>query len=345
MNRFRFASSFTRSFAVTMVTLCLGAAGACGGDDTTATTPGVDGGQVTPGTDGATSSDALVATDTALPEPDPKCDTKQAQKLDDVWMIGADGGARTMKVHVPASYDPKRPTPVVFNFHGFGSNADQENLLAKMNAKADKETFVTVHAEGTVNSWNAGACCGEAVNQNIDDVAFVGKMIDALEDRLCVDTKRVFATGMSNGGFLSHRLGCELADRIAAIAPVAGVMGMPTCTPTRPISVMHFHGTADGLVPYNGNPSQNFIPVQTSFGDWAKRDGCTGQPEETFSKGDSKCSTYKTCAQGAEVTLCTVTGGGHTWPGGTPYPPLGYTTTDLVATDAMWDFFKRHPKS
>ncbi len=340
-----FASSFTRSFAVSMVTVCVGAASACGGDDTAvATTPGVDGGQVAPGTDATTSNDALAASDTALPAPDPKCDAKQAQKLDDVWMIGSDGGARTMKVHVPAGYDPKRPTPVVFNFHGFGSNADQENQLAKMNAKADKETFVTVHAEGTANSWNAGACCGEAVNQKIDDVAFVGKMIDALEDRLCVDDKRIFATGMSNGGFLSHRLGCELADRIAAIAPVAGVMGMPTCTPSRPISVMHFHGTADGLVPYNGSPSQNFPAVQTSFGDWAKRDGCTGQPEETFSKGDSKCSTYKTCGQGTEVTLCTVTGGGHTWPGGTPYPPLGYTTTDLVATDAMWDFFKRHPK-
>jgi polyhydroxybutyrate depolymerase len=338
----RSSSSYTRPVALVAVALCIGAGGACGGDDTAVPTPSGDGGP--PGADAGTSSDATSATDAALPPPDPRCDSKKPQSADATWAIDSGGRPRTMKVHLPPGYDPKRPTPVVFNFHGFGSNADEENLLAKMNAKADLETFVTVHAEGTQSSWNAGVCCGEAMSQGVDDVAFVSKMIDEVEDRLCADDKRIFVTGMSNGGFLSHRLACELTDRIAAIAPVAGVMGVAGCTPTRPIAVIEFHGTSDGLVPYDGNPAQNFPPVKTTVDDWAKRDGCTGQPEETFNKGDSKCSTYKTCAQGTEVTLCTVTGGGHTWPGGTPYPPLGYTTTDLVATDAMWEFFKRHPR-
>jgi len=271
------------------------------------------------------------------------CAGKLLQPLDNTWTIVSKGTNRTANVHVPKSYDPTKGTPVVLNFHGYTSDAVQQDVLAHMSAKADKEGFIAVHPQGSNASWNAGACCGTSAMTQVDDVQFVRDLIDSLEAQLCVDAKRIFATGMSNGGFLSHRLGCELSDRIAAIAPVAGVNGLDTCKPTRAVPVMHFHGTADGLVPWNGNPSLHFIPVPQSFADWAMRDGCAGMPVETYRNADAHCATYQQCSGGRTVTLCTVDNGGHTWPGGTPVPSLGYTTPNLSATDAMWDFFQKNP--
>ena len=264
---------------------------------------------------------------------------------DDTWTLASGGLMRTVHVHVPPGYDPARATPLVLDFHGYTSNAAQQDLLSQMTAKADAAGFIAVLPEGTGSSpsWNAGACCGEAVSNGVDDVGFVRDLLDAAAARLCVDAHRVYATGMSNGGFLSHRLGCELGDRIAAIAPVAGVLGVPTCTPSRPMPVIHFHGTADTLVPYDGNPSMGFPSVPDTFAGWAERDQCRGAPVETFRMNDAHCSSYLDCAGGAAVTLCTVDGGGHTWPGGTPVPALGYTTPYLSATDAMWSFFQAHP--
>jgi len=273
------------------------------------------------------------------------CTGKNAQPLDKTYTLHTGGLDRTFDVHVPASYDATRPTPIVLDFHGYTSNAQQEALLSGMNTKADAAGFIAVHAQGTgaSPSWNAGACCGEAASNKVDDIGFVNAILDDLESELCVDEHRIYATGMSNGGFLSHRIGCEMSDRVAAIAPVAGVLGVPTCAPARPMPVMHFHGTADTLVPYDGNASMGFPAVLDTFHGWATRDGCTGEPSVTFQKGDSTCQTYATCAGGAEVTLCTVTDGGHTWPGGFAIPGLGKTTTDLSATDAMWSFFEKHP--
>jgi polyhydroxybutyrate depolymerase len=271
------------------------------------------------------------------------CTGLKPQPVDNTWNIVSGGTTRTFEVHVPASYDPSKATPVVLNFHGFTSNGAQQNLLSGMDAKSDKEGFIAVHPEGIGSSWNAGACCGQAASSGIDDVGFVGDLLDALEETVCVDKHRIFATGMSNGGFLSHRLGCELSTRIAAVAPVAGVLGVPTCQPARPVPVMHFHGTLDPLVPYDGDPVVGFISVPDTFAGWATREACVGSPVQTYSNGDVACQTYETCNASSDITLCTVTGGGHTWPGGLPVPALGYTTTDINATDAMWTFFQAHP--
>jgi polyhydroxybutyrate depolymerase len=252
---------------------------------------------------------------------------------------------------------------VVLNFHGFTSDSSQQILLTNMNAKADAEGFIAVHPDGTgvVKSFNAGLCCGEALDNNTDDVGFVRDMLDNLASDLCVDPQRIFATGMSNGGFLSHRLACELADRIAAVAPVAGVMGLPSCTPVRPVPIMHFHGTADPLVPYMGGQPLDlpefggvlptFPSVPDTFEGWRQRNGCPDPAQQpaaiTYQNGDVTCQTYQDCQGDAETTLCTVDGGGHTWPGGFPIEAvaiyLGHTTMDIVATDAMWTFFQRHP--
>jgi polyhydroxybutyrate depolymerase len=262
---------------------------------------------------------------------------------DDTWTIMSGGLSRTLNVHVPKSYDPTTAMPLVLNFHGYSSNASQEDLLSQMSAKADAAGFIAIFPEGTNSSWNAGACCGQAVTDGVDDIGFVKDILDTAASKLCVDEHRIYATGMSNGGFLSNRIGCELADRFAAIAPVAGVTGVPTCTPSRPVPVIHFHGTADTLVPYDGNASMNFVAVPDDFAAWGARDACTDMPSTTFTAGDVTCSSYLHCGGGAAVTLCTVQNGGHTWPGGTPVPTLGYTTTNISATDTMWSFFQAHP--
>lgn len=319
---------------------------ACGSSTDGTTPPGTpsSAAPAAPGTDAPGSTPVTSPGSTPAPASAP-CAGKAALKGDLDWTLKASGKDRIVHVHVPKGYDPTKPAPVVLSFHGYTSNGSQQDILAHMSEKADASTFIAVHPEGTGStpSWNAGACCGDAASAAVDDVGFVGTIIDELESKLCVDAHRVFATGMSNGGFLSHRLACELSARIAAVAPVAGVLAIPTCNPTRPMSVFQFHGKLDGLVSYDGNPTMGFPSVPQTMSGWAARSGCSVQPRETMTKGEVTCVTYDGCKGGAEINLCSVSGGDHTWPGGTPVPSLGHTTTDIVATDMMWDFFMKHP--
>ena len=267
------------------------------------------------------------------------CEGLGEPTADSVWMIQSSGLTREARVVIPRSYDPTVPTPVVLNFHGFTSNADQEVLLADMNALAEAEGFIVAYPQGTgiPPSWNAGACCGTAAADGVDDVQLTRDLLDELERQLCVDGERIFSTGMSNGGFLSHRLGCELSDRIAGIAPVAGVLGVDECAPGRPVPVIHFHGTSDLLVPYDGNDSLGFPSVAETIETWGAINGCSEDSEVVYERGDSRCERLLGCPADAPVTLCTVEGGGHTWPGGLPIPVLGKTTDDLDASAMLWD--------
>ncbi|MBX3208200.1 MAG: hypothetical protein KF764_24345 [Labilithrix sp.] len=339
----------TRRIGILVLSMLGATAWSCGSDEPAPqasaaapadTTPGPSDGDTTPPSQDAGGTDAADASGPAAPS----CQGKEKLSGDADWTISE----RTVHVHVPASYDPTKGVAVVLDFHGYTSNGTQQATYAGMNAKSDSAGFVAVHPEGSglAKSWNAGACCGTAASTDVKDVAFVEAILDELATKLCVDPKRVFATGLSNGGFLSHRLACELSGRIAAIAPVAGVMGVSTCTPTRPVPVMQFHGTSDTLVPYNGNAAIGYPPVAQTIAGWATRNGCTDTATESFKKDDVRCMTQKQCNAGAEVTLCTVDGGGHTWPGSSTslgIPGLGKTTQAINATDAMWDFFVKHP--
>jgi polyhydroxybutyrate depolymerase len=252
------------------------------------------------------------------------------------------GTQRRYSLHVPAGY-AHAATPLVFDLHGFSESGEQQSSLTSMTAKADAETFVVVHPEGlgTLQGWNAGGCC----SSQDDDVDFVRTLIDTLSTELCIDPKRVYSTGLSNGGSMTARLACELSDRIAAIAPVAGTpqISMDGCTPARPVSVIEFHGTADSIVPYNGNALFGVPSVDATIAKWAEIDGCVGAATTSFAQGDVTCTTRSSCTAGSAVTLCRVTNGGHTWPGGEARPLYGYTTNDINATDAIWDFFVAHP--
>jgi polyhydroxybutyrate depolymerase len=142
---------------------------------------------------------------------------------------------------------------------------------------------------------------------------------------------------------LSHRLACEASDVIAAIGPVAGTMAFDGCAPSRPVPVMHFHGTSDFVVLYNGGGFSNGDSVPDTIDDWAMRNGCSGAAVTTFDMGKAKCENHGNCTAGADITLCTLTDGGHQWPGGMSAGPGGEINMDISASAAMLDFFTAHP--
>src|SRR5260221_1912764 len=184
-----------------------------------------------PGTDADANADARA--DAAIAA---TCSGRAPQPLDKQWTInaGSAANARQAQVHVPASYDPTTATPVVIDIHGLTSYGADQARIAHMIAKSDTEGFIAVHPEGTgvPKSWNAGYCCSPANSSGVDDVAFIRALIDQLAAELCVDPARVYATGLSNGGFLSHRLACELADKIAPVRPLPRVPRIHPGTPS-----------------------------------------------------------------------------------------------------------------
>lgn len=269
------------------------------------------------------------------------------------------GLARTFRVHVPPGYDGTEPLPLVLMFHGGGGSGRQFELASSgMNPIADRENFIAVYPDGTgrIQTWNGGDCCGGAVTNNVDDVGFTAAMLDHLEAELCIDKNRVFASGMSNGAILSHRLGCELSDRIAAIAPVAGTEMSPTCTPPRTVAMMHIHGSDDGHVPFDGGigcgpAGVAFTSVPATMERRRALNGCDSTRSLAFTEGDGTCESYSGCDDGADVLLCTIDGGGHNWPGGAPpaglveCPGNGGQSTTFMASEVVWRFFSEHGRT
>lgn len=294
-----------------------------------------------PAVDDAASSSGDAPGDSTMidaPVQTATCETKTAQPLDATWSVTVGTVTRTARVHVPASYDPSKRTPLVINLHGRTSNGTQQAWLSHAIQKSDAAGYIVMHPESSTSptSWNAGGgCCDPAAAQNVDDSGFIRKLLDDAEAKLCIDTSRVYVTGLSNGGYLAHRVACEMTDRIAAIGPVAGLLQLQTCAPTKPMPVMLVHGTSDTLVPYD------WVPPTVNY--WKAKNQCTTQAT-TYQNGAATCVTHGGCTGGADVVLCTITGGGHQWPGGEEVPFLGTKSDDIIATDAMWNFFVAHPR-
>jgi polyhydroxybutyrate depolymerase len=260
--------------------------------------------------------------------------------------ITSGGRKRTAHLVVPAGYDAKKRTPLLLLYHGYLEDAARIESSTGMTPIAGKHGMIVVYPQGVNNSFNAGPkCCGTASSTQIDDVQFTKDLLDELESQLCVDTKRVYAAGFSNGGMFSSRLGCELGSRIAAIAPVSGPIAVTSCKPSRPIPVIEFHGTSDIVVPYNGGGLGGALSVPDAIKLWKTNNGCTdAQPKTVFQNGDTTCAAYQSCKAGAHVELCTISSGGHQWPGGTdPLAGVGKQTQDINASSAMVDFFLAHP--
>ncbi len=168
---------------------------------------------------------------------------------------------------------------------------------------------------------------------------FVDALIDELAQELCIDEKRIYLTGLSNGAYFSYQFACDRGDRVAAIAPVAGSQTDPFCNPGVKVPVLHLHGTDDNTVSYAGSLLYPSAPA--SVEGWARDvNDCRTEPEVSFTLGDVTCETWS-CSPVDEASLCTVEGGGHTWPGAFPVPLLGETNQDIDATEQILDFFSR----
>lgn len=272
--------------------------------------------------------------------------------------LKVDGQERSYIIHVPPKYDPKKPTPVVLNFHGAWANGAIQVFFSGMNEKADAANFIAVYPNGTGIGemplfWNTYAKPG-ANDRPADDVKFTAKLLDDLATVGNIDSRRIYATGMSNGGMMAHLLAVELSDRIAAVAAVSGTLCVADPKPKRAIPVMHIHGTADPALPYDGPNSISLkmihaTSVEQTIATWIKLDGCKDKPEVTKLSDTAKDGTTvirKVYAgkDGSEVVLYTIEGGGHTWPGRNPGVKfLGKSTGNLIANDVIWDFFVNHP--
>jgi polyhydroxybutyrate depolymerase len=293
-------------------------------------------------TDGVDLDDTAapsVPDDTGDPSvpPDPACTAHAVPRVIEVQVGGT---TRSALLAGPAAL-PDAPLPLVLNFHGYSDDPLQQEGFSLMSEHAPAAGYVVAYPQGTggLAGWNAGACCGSAALSGVDDVAFTEALIDAIADVACIDTERVYAVGYSNGGFFAHKLACELSERIAGIASVAGVIGIDDCTPTRDIPVLQIHGTSDLIVPYDGNVFLDYPSVDDTVEAWRDRHGCVGPSTVEFDQGDATCIAWEGCTQ--PVSLCTIDGGGHTWPGGTAPAIRGKVSRDLDATAGMWDFFER----
>ena len=274
-----------------------------------------------------------------------------------------EGLTRTYILHLPRAYNGRDLLPLVILLHGGGGNAQGAASTYGLNAVADREGFIAIYPNGTgvlqdrILTWNSGHCCGYALENQINDVGFIRALIEKLQRELKVDPRRIYATGHSNGAMLSYRLGAELSDILAAIAPVAGTIGgrvgpnTPLITipqPNAPVAVIAFHGKLDSHVLYNGGhgPSTSGgrvdLSVAESIAFWVKANRCSAISQTVVSaSGNIVKDTYGDCANGTDVVLYSVLSGGHSWPGSDRGEGQ---TKEISATELLWKFFKQHPK-
>jgi polyhydroxybutyrate depolymerase len=252
------------------------------------------------------------------------------------------GKTRTYELYVPKGYDGRTNVPLLLDFHGFGSNAKQQMAYSNFAPIADREHFLIVapDGQGAVRHFNLTGERGLA-----NDITMVGALLDRVEAALCVDTTRVYSTGMSDGGAITSLLACQMADRIAAFAPVAVIISLPRC-PAVPI--VGFAGTADPVVPYNGgrvnccgNPS---LPGAVSaMNTWAADAGCAPAYTDTKLSSQVVRRTWSGCKAPGEPVFYTIVGGGHTWPGAPiKITNLGLTTDQINASGTIWKFVASH---
>ncbi len=274
--------------------------------------------------------------------------------------LEVDGITRSYHLHVPPALGPA-PAPLVLVFHGGGGTGPGTERLTRFTALADREGFLVAFPEGIEKNWNDGRefTSSRAHRDHVDDVAFVTALVDAIGRAHAVDPRRVYATGISNGGIFSHYLAAHLSARIAAIAPVVGGIADPPeawLRPEQPVSVLMLQGTRDPLVPYHGGAVAfgrgKIIDTEEAARRWAALNGGREPVREPLpADGKDRCGGLRTIypggRDGSEVTLVRLDGGGHTWPGGAQYLPqllIGRVCRDFDATVLIWDFFKAHPK-
>lgn len=264
------------------------------------------------------------------------------------FTLQVDGVERTALAYLNADYQDGNEWPLIINMHGLGSNAIQQEFYSYFNSVADTSEFIVVYPQGLIanNSthWNAGFGSG------VDDVGFINELIDYMHFEYNIDLSRVYSIGMSNGGYMSYTLACELSDRIAAIGSVTGAMVFSeeeSCNPGYVPPILQMHGTQDNTVPFNGNANQNSIPHIVDV--WKEKHGCSEENEHieypdinTDDDTTIESFSYTDCESGGEVILYVVDGGGHTWPGALEVPGLGPVNQDILGSNHIWDFLRKY---
>lgn len=281
---------------------------------------------------------------------------------DKEFTLTAGGAKHSVSVYLPSSYDPDVSLPVVLDFHGLGASATEQVLLSNYLVLAEIDRIIVVNPTGVPNpgdSRNAWELAQFDVPGR-DDVVFVDALIDEVLENYCADPSRVYAIGMSNGGLFTSRLVCELGDRIAAAASVAGVTHPDGCEPSRAVPFIAFHGTADEVVPYDGTVSGSSLEgdavpagsdffeqvMPDEFAEFAADMGCDPEAPTTGLGDDVVVHDYEGCDDGADLVFYEIVDGGHTWPG-SPIGlllegVLGHTTSTISATLVSWEFFQQY---
>ncbi len=255
---------------------------------------------------------------------------------------------RTFRLYRPASLSPSSPAPLVVMIHGGGGNAAAAERTYGWDAEAERGHFIVAYPDGLNRSWSVGGgCCGAAARNNANDVGFITQLVSAVSQLVPIDPKRVYATGISEGGMLAYRLACQTTV-FAAIGPDSATL-LGSCPGPPAISVIHIHGTADRRIPYDGSlgAGVNHIdgpPIPNLNATWRSVDHCA--PPRTVTAGVVTTSVA-TCPQGRTVELITVAGAGHQWPGAVCGSRCSRGLTDppssaLNATQTIWQFFAKH---
>lgn len=269
--------------------------------------------------------------------------------------IVVDGIERTYRVYVP-SHLPDSPVPLVIALHGGFGWGDQFAQTNHVESLAESNGFLVVHPDGVKmpdgngGTWNGGACCGRAAREQVDDVGFIAALIDAIEVDHAIDTSRIVAFGHSNGAIMSYRLACELSDRIAGVGMWAGALEVESCTPARPVSVIHGHGDADRNIPIEGGVGPDsvagvdFAVPHDGFTTVAAAAGCAASTTEVA--GDISIEERAGCVAGTAARFVTIHTANHAWPGGTPVlvPAGGRGYDGWDATAEIVAFLLAHPR-
>ena len=285
-----------------------------------------------------------------------------ASSEDQMRVLDVDGVERTYSMHVPSDYDKSKAAPLLIALHGRLGTGEGEERLTHFHNVSDNHGFLVAYPNGLQRSWADGRGATPADQKSVDDVKFISALIDKLSATYNIDATRIYAAGMSNGGFMAGRLACELSDRIAAVAIVGASLSTDVatnCQPAKPVSVMIVQGTDDPLVPIGGGTLRrdgsggSVLSHADAVQKWLALDHCADAPKKDTiadSAGDGTTiilQTFASCALGSEVRSYVVVHGGHTWPGGHQYLPaslIGETTRNLDGSSAIWEFFSHHTR-
>lgn len=258
------------------------------------------------------------------------------------------GQERTYRLYVPRSVEAEPRLPLVVALHGGLGSGDQFAENSQFEALAESEGFAVVFPDGMDRTWNAGTCCGGAARNAVDDVDFLASLVASLRERLPIGDERVFVTGHSNGAMMAFRLACERSDLVAAVAPVAGSLEIPTCAPSRGVHLLAIHGDSDRSHPLEGGEGPrsisnvSYASMEESLRRWTTGFGCAETPAVN-TEGALTTTTWEDCMEGTTASLVVIAGADHPWPGGKmperTLPNQGVPSGELDATRAVWEFF------